>query len=77
MPTTSLRHELLRVNETYNVLAIVVYGTKNVVGFSNMFQNPYNNRSDRQFDIVEIVYDFFMTPAARPVKIACKQNRNV
>ena len=33
MFTTSLRHESFRVNETYNLLTIVVYDTKNVVGF--------------------------------------------
>ena len=32
---------------------------------------PYDNRSHRQFDIVEIVYDFSMTRAARATKIAC------
>ena len=32
---------------------------------------PYDNRSDRQFYIEEIVYDFFMTRAARAIKIAC------
>ena len=32
---------------------------------------PYDNRSDRQIDIVEIVYDFSMTRAARATKIAC------
>ena len=32
---------------------------------------PYDNRSDRQFDTVEIVYDFSMTRAARPTKITC------
>ena len=31
---------------------------------------PYDNRSVRQFDIVEIVYDFSMTRAARAIKIA-------
>ena len=31
----------------------------------------YDNRSDRQFYIVEIVYDFSMTRAARAIKIAC------
>ena len=30
---TSPRHESFRVNETYNLLTIVVYDTKNVVGF--------------------------------------------
>ena len=29
--------ELFRVNQTYNLLTIVVYDTKNVVGFWNMF----------------------------------------
>ena len=32
---------------------------------------PYDNRSDRQFDIVESVYDFSMTGAAWAIKIAC------
>ena len=31
--TTSLRHESFRVNQTYNLLTIVAYDTKNVVGF--------------------------------------------
>ena len=31
--TTGLRHELFRVNQTYNSLTTVVYVTKNVVGF--------------------------------------------
>ena len=35
--TTSLRHESFRVNQTYNLLTIVAYDTKNVVGFWNMF----------------------------------------
>ena len=38
--TTSLRHESFRLNLTYNLLAIVAYDTKNVVGFWNMFKNP-------------------------------------
>ena len=33
--TTGLRHELFRVNQTYNSLTTVVYFTKNVVGFQN------------------------------------------
>ena len=33
MLTTSLGHESFLVNQTYNMLAIVVYDTKNVVGF--------------------------------------------
>ena len=36
---------------------------------------PYDNRSDRQFDIVEIVYDFFMSRAARATKIACDNRK--
>ena len=35
----------------------------------------YDNRSDRQFDIVEIVYDFSMTRAARATKIACDNRK--
>ena len=37
MLTTSLGHELFPVNQTYNLLTTVVYDTKNVVGFWNMF----------------------------------------
>ena len=33
------------------------------------------NRSDRQFDIMEIVYDFSMTRAARATKIACDNRK--
>ena len=36
---------------------------------------PYDNRSDRQFYIVEIVYDFSMTRAARAIKIACDDHK--
>ena len=36
---------------------------------------PYDNRSDRQFDIVEIVFDFFMTRAARATKFACENRK--
>ena len=36
---------------------------------------PYDNRSDRQFDIVEIVYDFSMTRAACATKIACDNRK--
>ena len=36
---------------------------------------PYDNRSDRQFDIVEVVYDFSMTRAARALKIACDNRK--
>ena len=32
---------------------------------------PYDNRSHWQFYIVEIVYDFLMTRAARAMEIAC------
>ena len=35
--TTSLRHESFLLNQTYNLLTIVAYDTKNVVGFWNMF----------------------------------------
>ena len=33
MLPTSLGHELFYVNQTYNVLAVVVYNKMNVVGF--------------------------------------------
>ena len=36
---------------------------------------PYDNRSDWQFDIVEVVYDFSMTRAARALKIACDNRK--
>ena len=36
---------------------------------------PYDNRSDGQFYIVEIVYDFSMTRAACAIKIACDNRK--
>ena len=36
---------------------------------------PYDNRSDRQFYIEEIVYDFSMTRAARAINIACDNRK--
>ena len=36
---------------------------------------PYDNRSDRQFDVMEVVYDFSMTRAARALKIACDSRK--
>ena len=36
---------------------------------------PYDNRSDRQFYIEEIVYDFSITRAARAIKIACDNRK--
>ena len=36
---------------------------------------PYDNRNDRQFDIVEVVYDSSMTRAARALKIACDNRK--
>ena len=67
--TTSLRHELFRLNQTYYLLTIVVNDMKNVVG------KPYDSRSHRQFDIVEIIYDFSVTRAARTIKIACHNRK--
>ena len=40
-------------------------------GLLKHVSKPHDNRSYRQFDIVEIVYDFSMTRAARSTKIAC------
>ena len=34
-----------------------------------------NNHSHRQFDIMEIVYDFSMSRAARALKIACDNRK--
>ena len=39
MVKTSLQHELFRVNQTYNMVTVVVYVMKNVVGFWNLFSN--------------------------------------
>ena len=36
---------------------------------------PYDKRSHKQFYIVEIVYDFSMTRAARALKIACDNRK--
>ena len=40
MLTMRLGHESFHVNKTYNLLAIVMHDTKNVVGFRNMFLYP-------------------------------------
>ena len=74
MRTTSLGQESFRVNQTYNLLTIVAYDTK-CRGLLKHVLKPYDNRSDRQFDIVEIVYDFSMTRAARATKIACDNRK--
>ena len=74
MLLTSLGHELFPVNQTYNLLGIIVYDIMSWA-FETCFktlQQYYNYCSDRQFDIVEIVYDFTMTRAARDIKIACE-----
>ena len=55
MLTTSLRHELFHVNQAYNLLVILVYDMKNVVGFLKHVLKLYDNHSHRQFYIVEIV----------------------
>ena len=38
---------------------------------------PYDNRSDRQFYIVEIVCNLSMTRAARAIKIACDNRKQI
>ena len=35
----------------------------------------YDDRSNREFDILEIVYDFSMKRAARAIKIACDNRK--
>ena len=72
----SLRHELFRVNQTCNLLAIVVYDTEECRGLLKHALKSYDNLSHRQFDIVEItVYDFSMMQAARALKIACDNRK--
>ena len=63
MFTTNLWQELFRVNQTYYLLAIVVYDMKNVV------LKPNDNHNHRQFYIMEIVYDFSMTWAVHAMLI--------
>ena len=75
MLTTNLRHELFGVNQTYNLLAIVVYDTKKCRGLLKHVSKPYDNRGDRQFYIVEIAYDFSVTRAARALKITCDNRK--
>ena len=45
------------------------------MGFLKHVLKPYDNRSHRQFDIVEIAYDFSMSRAARTLKIACDNRK--
>ena len=50
---------------------IVVYDTdEECHGILKHVLKPYDNRGDRQFYIVKIVYDFSTTRAARAIKIA-------
>ena len=44
-------------------------------GLLKHVSKPYDNRGDRQFCIVEIVYDFSMTRVARAIKIACDNRK--
>ena len=69
--TTSLRHELFRVNQTYNLLV----RHEECRGLLKHVLKPYDNRSVRQFDIVEIAYDFSMTLTALAIKIACDNRK--
>ena len=75
MLRTSLRHELFRVNQACNHLAIVVYVTDECRGLLKHVLNPYDDSSHRQFDFVQIVYDFSMMRAARAIKIACDNRK--
>ena len=63
MLRTSLGLELFRINETYNMLVIVMYGLVRH-GLLKHVLKPY----ERQFYIVEIAYDFFMAQAAHTIK---------
>ena len=55
---------------------IVVYDTdEECRGLLKHVLKPYDNRSDRQFYIVKIVYDFSTTRAARAIKIACDNRK--
>ena len=45
------------------------------MGFLKHALKLYDNRSDRQFDIVEIVYDFSMSRATRALQIACDNRK--
>jgi len=45
--TLMRRHKLFCVNRTYNLLTILEYDKKNVVGFCKQDLKPYNSRSHR------------------------------
>ena len=44
-------------------------------GLLKQVLKPYDNRSHRQFDIVEIVNDFFHMGAAHAIKITCDDRK--
>ena len=44
-------------------------------GFLKHVLKLYDNRSDRQFYMEEVAYDFFMTRAAPAIKIACDKSK--
>ena len=48
---------------------------KECCGLLKQVLKPYNNHSDKQFDIMEIVQDFCMMREARTIKIACHNRK--
>ena len=70
-----LGHELFRVNQTYLLNCDYRVRHEECRGLLKHDIKPYDNRSDRQFDNVEIIYDFSMTRAARAIKIACDNRK--
>ena len=71
MFTTSLRYESVSCTETNLQLPYECrVRHEECRGLLKHVLKPYDIRSDRQFYIVEIVYDFSMTRAARAIKIA-------
>ena len=77
MLTTSLRQESFRVISKSNLQLACDCRVRHEEchGLLKHVLKPYDNRSDRQFYIVEIVYDFSMTRAARAIKIACDNRK--
>ena len=76
MLTTSLRHELFRVSRSSLQLACDCrVRHEECRGHLKHVLKPYDNRSHRQFDIVEIVYYIFMTRAVHAIRIACHNRK--
>ena len=75
MLTTSLRQESFSCKSNLQLACDCRVRHEECRGLLKHVLKPYDNRSDQQFYIMEIVYDFSLTRAARAIKIACDNRK--